>query len=50
MMKKVVSLILVAVMAISICVPALAANDSCNCGTAPVVFVPGFGESIYENQ
>lgn len=49
MMKKVVSLILVAVMAISICVPALAANDSCNCGNAPVVFVPGFGESIYEN-
>lgn len=45
-MKKLISIILAAGIIFSLCTPAFAAK-SCNCGHTPVVYIPGFGEPIY---
>lgn len=47
-MKKFLSVVLAFVIVFSLCVPAFAAEE-CNCDILPVVFVPGFGEGIYQN-
>ena len=48
-MKKVLSLLLAIIIAVSIPVSVLAEeNQSCNCGTAPVVYVRGFGGGIFK--
>ena len=47
-MKKTISLVLAATILFSLAVPAFAANE-CSCETLPVVYVPGFGTSIYQN-
>ncbi len=45
-MKKVISIILAAVLMLGICTPAFAAK-SCKCGHTPVIYIPGFGAPIY---
>lgn len=47
-MKRIFSIILATVLIFSLCTPAFAAK-SCNCGYTPVVYIPGFGEPIYNN-
>lgn len=48
-MKKVLSLLLAIIIAVSIPVSVLAEeSQSCNCGTAPVVYVRGFGGGIFK--
>ncbi len=48
-MKKVLSLLLAVIIAVSIPVSVLAEeSQSCNCGTAPVVYVRGFGGGIFK--
>lgn len=48
-MKKVLSFLLAVIIAVSIPVSVLAEEtDSCNCGTAPVVYVRGFGGGIFK--
>ena len=47
-MKKIISLVLAATILFSLAVPAFAANE-CSCETLPVVYVPGFGTTIYQN-
>ena len=48
-MKKVLSLLLAVIIAVSIPVGVLAEETaSCNCGTAPVVYVRGFGGGIFK--
>ena len=48
-MKRTVSIILALVIICLVPSAALAASGKCDCGTTPVVFVPGFGESLYLN-
>lgn len=48
-MKKVISIILAAVLAFSVCIPAFAGDDGCDCGITPVVYVVGFGDALYKN-
>ncbi|MBQ2694142.1 MAG: hypothetical protein IJF57_01190 [Clostridia bacterium] len=48
-MKRFISLIIAVILVFSFTAPTLAASNRCGCGTAPVVFVPGFGEAIYLN-
>ncbi|MBE6820725.1 MAG: hypothetical protein E7516_06710 [Ruminococcaceae bacterium] len=45
-MKRLISIILAAGLIFSLCTPAFAAK-SCNCGHTPVVYIPGFGEPVY---
>ncbi len=45
-MKKIISLILAFILAFSIPVSVMAEDGKCTCDTAPVVYVPGFGEPI----
>ncbi len=45
-MKKVVSLILVLILAFALPATVLAETTACDCECAPVVYVPGFGEPI----
>ena len=45
-MKRIISIILAAVLMLSFCAPAFAAK-SCRCGHTPVIYIPGFGEPIY---
>lgn len=47
-MKKVLSLLLAIIIAVSIPVSVFADDASCNCGTAPVVYVRGFGGGLYK--
>lgn len=47
-MKKIISIVLTAAIILSLAVPAFAA-ETCNCDTLPVVYVPGFGTTIYQN-
>ncbi len=47
-MKRIISIAIAIVIVFSLCVPAFAAND-CDCATLPVVYVPGFGDGIYQN-
>ncbi len=47
-MKKVVSFILALVIAVAIPVSVMAESQGCNCGTAPVVYVRGFGGGIFK--
>lgn len=48
-MKKLLCFLLAVIIAVSIPVSVLAEeNHSCNCGTAPVVYVRGFGGGIYK--
>ena len=48
-MKKVLSLLLAVIIALSIPVSVFAEEtSSCNCGTAPVVYVRGFGGGIFK--
>lgn len=48
-MKKVLSLILVFVLTFSLCSPVFAATQKCRCNMTPVVYIPGFGDPIFEN-
>lgn len=48
-MKRFLSLIIAVILVFSFTAPAFAASAKCRCDTAPVVFVPGFGEPIYLN-
>lgn len=48
-MKKVISILLAAVIVFSVCVPAFANDDKCDCGMTPVVYVIGFGDALYKN-
>ena len=48
-MKKALSIILAAILAFSIPVAVFADSEKCSCSMTPVVFVPGFGEAIYQN-
>lgn len=45
-MKRIISIILAAVLMFSFCSPAFAAKK-CNCGHTPVIYIPGFGAPIY---
>lgn len=45
-MKRLMSVILAAGLIFSLCTPAFA-TKSCNCGYTPVIYIPGFGEPIY---
>ncbi len=47
-MKKIISIILALITVFSLTVPAFASAEKCSCGILPVVYVPGFGESIYK--
>lgn len=47
-MKKVISLLLAVIIAVSIPATVLADNNGCSCDTAPVVYVRGFGGAIYK--
>ena len=47
-MKKVISIILAFAVVLTVCIPAFAAEE-CTCETLPVVYVPGFGDTIYIN-
>lgn len=47
-MKKVLSFILALIIAVGIPVSVMADSQSCTCGTAPVVYVRGFGGSLYK--
>lgn len=47
-MKKIISITLAFVLIFSLSASTLAAAENCNCGTLPVVYVPGFGETIYK--
>lgn len=50
-MKKVLSFILALIIAVAIPVSVMADSaHSCNCGTAPVVYVRGFGGGIYKTE
>lgn len=46
-MKKIVSILLALCMVFSLSVTAFA-KEECHCGHTPVIYVPGFGASIYE--
>lgn len=48
-MKKFVSILLALTFVFSACGTAFANADNCDCGNTPVIFVRGFGETIYEN-
>lgn len=48
-MKKVISIILAAVLIFTVCVPAFANDDKCDCGITPVVYVVGFGDALYKD-
>lgn len=48
-MKRFLSLVVAVILIFSFAAPTFAASNKCNCNTAPVVFVPGFGEGIYLN-
>lgn len=48
-MKRTVSIFLALVIVCFVPSAAFAASKKCDCGTAPVVFVPGFGEALYLN-
>lgn len=43
MKRRIISVVLAITMMLSLLVPALAANNTCNCGNTPVVSVVGFG-------
>lgn len=47
-MKKIISFILALVIAVAIPVSVMADSQGCNCGTAPVVYVRGFGGGIFK--
>ena len=47
-MKKIISFILALVIAVAIPVSVMAESQGCNCGTAPVVYVRGFGGGIFK--
>lgn len=47
-MKKIISFILALVIAVVIPVSVMAESQGCNCGTAPVVYVRGFGGGIFK--
>lgn len=47
-MKKVLSFILALTIAVAIPVSVMAESHTCNCGTAPVVYVRGFGGGIFK--
>ncbi len=47
-MKRFVSIILTVVIMLGICTPAFAAKN-CKCGHTPVIYIPGFGEPIYND-
>lgn len=47
-MKKVLSFILALIIAAAIPVSVMADSQGCSCGTAPVVYVRGFGGGIYK--
>lgn len=47
-MKKVLSFILALVIAVAIPVSVMADSQGCTCGTAPVVYVRGFGGGIFK--
>lgn len=48
-MKKIVSLILVFVLIFSVSATSIAASEECSCGKTPVVYVQGFGETLFLN-
>ena len=45
-MKRIISIILAAGLILGLGTPAFAAKN-CNCGHTPVIYIPGFGEPIY---
>lgn len=49
-MKRIISIILVAAVIIMSAMPAIAAGNKCNCGNDPIIFVYGFGSSLYLNN
>lgn len=48
-MKRFISLILAIVLLFSFCVPGFAAKKKCRCDMTPVVYIVGFGDSIYKD-
>ncbi len=48
-MKKFLSLILAAVLMISVCTPAFASGKKCRCSMTPVVYIVGFGDAMYKD-
>ena len=47
-MKKVISIVLAIIIVFSLTAPTFASAEKCSCGVLPVVYVPGFGETIYK--
>lgn len=48
-MRKVISLILAILIVFSFSSTVLAASQKCSCDMTPVVYIPGFGDPIFEN-
>ncbi|MBE6770682.1 MAG: alpha/beta hydrolase [Ruminococcaceae bacterium] len=48
-MKKIFSIILAGILMFSFYAPSYANFDKCNCEMTPVVYVPGFGDTIYKD-
>jgi len=48
-MKKVISILLTAVIVFSVCIPAFANDEKCDCDMTPVVYVVGFGDALYKD-
>lgn len=48
-MKKLISLILAILIVFPCSATAIASSQKCNCDMTPVVYVPGFGDPIFEN-
>ncbi len=48
-MKRFLSLVLAAVLLFTFCVPVFAASKKCSCNMTPVVYIVGFGDSLYKD-
>lgn len=48
-MKRLSSLVLAGILMFAFYAPSYANFDKCNCDITPVVYVPGFGDTIYKN-
>lgn len=48
-MKRILSIVLTVTLLFSFCIPTFAASKKCKCGMTPVVYIVGFGDTIYKD-
>ena len=49
-MKKILCIVLSAILVFSVLVPSFAAEKKCDCGNVPIVQVRGIGETLYDGE